>query len=142
MDEDSVAAAARERGRAIMREVLGEDYVQRREATHSPLNAALRAMSEEFVYGGLWARPVLDRRLRSLVTLAMLCALDRPHELRIHLVAALGNGLTAEEIAEVFTHSVAYLGFPAAIDALRIAEEVIRDHASDSGRPPGADSSG
>jgi len=135
MDEESDSLTARERGRAVMREVLGEDYLQRRDATNSPLNSALRALSEEFVYGSLWTRPVLDRRLRSLVTLAMLCALNRPVELRIHLVAALRNGVSAEEIAEVFTQSVAYCGFPAAIDGLRVAEQVLGDHASGSGGP-------
>jgi 4-carboxymuconolactone decarboxylase len=57
----------------------------------------------------------------------MICALNRPHELRIHLVAALNNGCTAEEISEIFTHAVAYCGFPAAIDALRVAEEVLKE---------------
>ena len=66
-------------------------------------------------------------RERSLITLGMLCALNRPHELRIHLTAAINNGCTVEEIRELFTHSVAYCGFPAAIDALRIAEEVLRE---------------
>ncbi len=125
MDEQSVRAAARERGRSVMREVLGEDYMEIRDSTTSPLNSAVRAMSEEFVYGDLWERSVLDRRTRSLVTLAMLCALNRPNELRIHLIAARRNGLTAEEIAEVFTQASAYCGFPAAIDGLRIVAEVL-----------------
>ena len=87
----------------------------------------MRRLSEEFAYATLWQRPGLDRRERSLITLAMICALNRPHELRIHLVAALNNGCTAEEISEIFTHSVAYCGFPAAIDALRVAEEVLKE---------------
>lgn len=125
--------ALREAGRRVMREVLGSDYVERRDAGTTGFNAAVRALSEEFAYATLWTRPDLDRRVRSLVTLGMLCALNRPHELRIHLVGALNNGCSAEEIREVFTHSVAYCGFPAAIDALRTAEEVLREH----GRMPG-----
>ncbi len=122
--------ALREAGRQVMREVLGEDYVARRDTTTTPLNAAVRRLSEEFAYASIWTRPAFDRRQRSLLTLAMLCALNRPHELRIHLVGALNNGCTPEEIAEVFTHAVAYCGFPAAIDALRVAEEVLREQGS------------
>lgn len=130
MEEAEKAAheTLREAGRQVMREVLGTDYVERRDAGTTGLNAAVRALSEEFAYATLWTRPDLDRRVRSLVTLGMLCALNRPHELRIHLVGALNNGCSAEEIREVFTHSVAYCGFPAAIDALRTAEEVLREH--------------
>lgn len=118
-------AALRDSGRRVMREVLGDAYVDRRDASDTTMNAAVRRLSEEFAYATLWTRPGLSRRERSLVTLAMLSALNRPHELRIHLVGALNNGCTAEEIREVFTHAVAYCGFPAAIDALRTAEEVI-----------------
>ncbi|MCO6418114.1 carboxymuconolactone decarboxylase family protein [Siccirubricoccus sp. KC 17139] len=128
MEEDKAHDALRESGRRVMREVLGDAYVDKRDAGTTPFNAAVRRLSEEFAYATLWTRPVFDRRQRSLVTLAMLCALNRPHELRIHLVAALNNGCTAEEISELFTHAVAYCGFPAAIDALRVAEEVLREH--------------
>lgn len=127
MDETSAHEALRETGRGVMREILGAPYTEARDRSTNPLNAAVRRLSEEFAYATLWTRPVLDRRHRSLVTLGMLCALNRPHELRIHLVAALNNGCTPEEIAEVFTHAVAYCGFPAAIDALRVAEEVLRE---------------
>jgi 4-carboxymuconolactone decarboxylase len=131
MSEQDQAAhdALRERGRQVMREVLGEAYVEQRDASTTEMNAAVRRLSEEFAYATLWARPVLDRRQRSLVTIAMLCALNRPHELRIHLVGALNNGCSAAEIREVFTHSVAYCGFPAAIDALRVAQEVLREQS-------------
>lgn len=127
MDEAEAHATLRSRGRATMREILGAPYTEARDAGTTPFNAAVRALSEEMAYATLWTRPQLDRRLRSLVTLGMLCALNRPHELRIHLVAALNNGCTAEEISEVFTHAVAYCGFPAAIDALRVAEQVLKE---------------
>ena len=119
--------ALREQGREIMTEVLGAPYVARRDDSTNDFNAPFRRLSEEFAYASLWTRGILSRRERSLVTLGMLCALNRPHELRIHLTAAINNGCTAEEIRELFTHSVAYCGFPAAIDALRIAEEVLRE---------------
>lgn len=114
-------------GRDVMREVLGAEYVAARDASTNALNADVRRMSEEMAYAGLWTRGVLDRRTRSLVTIAMLAALNRPHELRIHLNGAINNGCTLEDIREVFTHGVAYFGFPAAIDALRVAEEVLRE---------------
>jgi 4-carboxymuconolactone decarboxylase len=129
MSDQNQAAhdALRESGRRVMREVLGEAYLERRDASTTELNAPVRRLSEEFAYATLWTRPVLDRRMRSLVTIAMLGALNRPHELRIHLVGALNNGCSAEEIREVFTHSVAYCGFPSAIDALRTAKDVLRE---------------
>ena len=127
MDENSAHETLRARGREQMREILGEDYLAKRDASTRPFNAALRALSEEFAYASLWTRPGLDRRQRSLATLAMLCALNRPHELRMHLIGALRNGVTPEEISELFTHAVAYCGFPAAIDALQLAEKVLQD---------------
>ncbi len=127
MDETGAHDILRSRGREQMREILGDDYVAKRDASTSPFNAALRALSEEFPYASLWSRSGLDRRQRSLATLAMLCALNRPHELRLHLIGALRNGVTPEEISELFTHAAAYCGFPAAIDALQVAEAVLQD---------------
>lgn len=127
MNEQDAHAALRARGRQEMRDILGADYTDARDASTTPFNQAIRALSEEMAYATLWTRPHLDRKQRSLITLGMLCALNHPHELRIHLVAALNNGCTAEEISEVFTHAVAYCGFPAAIDALRMAETVLKE---------------
>ena len=121
-------AALRLTGRRVMCEVLGDAYVERRDASDSAMNSAVRRLSEEFAYATLWTRSVLDRRERSLVTIAMLCALN------IHLVGALNNGCSADEIREVFTQSVAYCGFPAAIDALRTAEEVLGEHQRSAGQ--------
>lgn len=127
MDEKTAHEVLRARGRAEMREILGSTYTEARDRGTNPFNSAVRALSEEMAYAMLWTRPGLDRKQRSLITLAMICALNHPHELRIHLVAALNNGCTAEEISEVFTHAVAYCGFPAAIDALRLAEQVLKE---------------
>ncbi|MCW5746224.1 MAG: carboxymuconolactone decarboxylase family protein [Alphaproteobacteria bacterium] len=132
MTADPALAAAhdtlRHAGREVLTEVLGAPYVARRDAGTTPFNATARRLSEEFAYATLWTRGTLDRKQRSMVTIAMLCALNRPHELRIHLVGALNNGCSAEEIGEVFTHAIAYRGFPAALDALRTAEEVLKEH--------------
>jgi len=130
MDETKAHEVLRARGRAEMREILGAAYTEARDKGTNPFNAAVRALSEEMAYATLWTRPGLDRKQRSLITLAMICALNHPHELRIHLVAALNNGCTPEEISEVFTHAVAYCGFPAAIDALRLAEQVLKEEGA------------
>jgi len=127
MDDQSAHEALRSKGRADMIDILGADYMARRDSTTTPFNAPLRALSEEFAYATLWARPGLGRRERSLMTLAMLCALNRPHEIRMHVRAALTNGVTVEEISETLTHAAAYCGLPAAIDALAVAEQVLRE---------------
>ena len=114
-------------GRQVMGEVLGEAYCARRDATTNDFNAPIRRLSEDFAYGSLWTRPGIDRKTRSLVTLGMLTALNRPHEMGNHLEGAINNGCTVEEIRETLTHTVAYCGFPAAIDALRSAEAFLRD---------------
>jgi 4-carboxymuconolactone decarboxylase len=120
----------RARGRLELREILGESFADRRDATTNDFNAPLRRLTEEFAYGSLWSRPGLDRKQRSLITLALICAMNRPFELRIHLVAALRNGCTVEEIREVFLHASAYSGLPAAIDSLREAEAVLREQGN------------
>ena len=116
----------RDAGRQVMREVLGAPYCERRDASTNDFNAPIRRLSEEFAYGSLWTRPGIDRKTRSLVTLGMLTALNRPHEMDMHLEGAINNGCTAVEIRETLTHTVAYCGFPAAIDALRAAEAFLR----------------
>ncbi len=134
MDEKDAHEALRAKGRADMVEIFGAAFMARRDLTTTPFNAPLRALSEEFAYATLWARPGLGRRERSLMTLAMLCALNRPHEIRMHVPAALQNGVTVAEIAEALTHAAAYCGLPAAIDALAVAEQVL----ADLGRLPAA----
>ncbi len=115
----------RERGRQIMREVLGADYFNRREATTNDFNAPIRRFSEENCFGEIWSRPGLERKFRSMLCIAMLTALNRPHEIRIHINTAVNNGCTVEEIQEVLLQTVAYCGLPACIDSFRIAEDVL-----------------
>jgi 4-carboxymuconolactone decarboxylase len=127
MTDETAHDTLRATGRQAMREVLGEAYMARRDASTTPLNQALRHLSEEFPYASLWTRGTLTRRERSMVTIGMLVAMSQHHELRGHLVGALNNGCSPEEIAEVITHACAYAGFPAAIAAMRTAEDVLRE---------------
>ena len=107
-------------GRRRMRQVLGDAYCDARERTDSAFNAPLRQLSEEAAYGFVWARPGLD--LRTLMT-----AINRPHELRMHLEGALNNGATVEEIQETLLQTAIYCGVPAALDSTRMAEAFLRE---------------
>ena len=115
----------RERGRQILTEVLGADYMAKRDAATNDFNAPIRRFSEENAFGDIWARPGLERKVRSMLCLAMLTALNRPHEIRMHVNSAVNNGCTVEEIQEVLYQTVAYCGIPACIDSFRIAEDVL-----------------
>ncbi len=114
-------------GRRRMRQVLGDAYCDARERTDSAFNAPLRQLSEEAAYGFVWARPGLDLRTRSLLCLALMTAINRPHELRMHLEGALNNGATVEEIQETLLQTAIYCGVPAALDSTRMAEAFLRE---------------
>lgn len=114
-------------GRTIMSEVLGEAYMQRRDAGDSAFNAPVRAISQDTCYGEVWSRPGLDRETRSLLCLVMLTALNRSEELRMHLVGAVNNGCTVTEIQEALLMTSQYCGLPAALTSFRIAEEVLSE---------------
>ncbi len=113
-----------EAGMKARREVMGEDHVDKSLAASDDLTRPLQDLVAEFGWGAIWTRPGLDRRTRSLVTIAMLTALNHPHELRGHLKGALNNGCTREEIVETVIHTAAYCGFPAALDGMRHAKAV------------------
>ena len=87
----------------------------------------LQELITQYCWGEVWARPGIDRRTRSFLNLAMITALNRPHELKLHVRGAINNGLTKEEIAEVFIQTAIYCGVPAALDSFRIAKEVFND---------------
>jgi 4-carboxymuconolactone decarboxylase len=114
-------------GRTIMTEVLGEEYVRRRDSRDNAFNAPVRAISQDTCYGEVWSRPGLDRETRSLLCLAMLTALNRSEELRMHLVGAVNNGCTATQIQEALLMTSQYCGLPAALTSFRIAEEVLSE---------------
>ncbi|MFM8678723.1 MAG: carboxymuconolactone decarboxylase family protein [Alphaproteobacteria bacterium] len=114
-----------ERGLAKRKAVLGDDYVEKALASADDFSRPLQDLVTSFSWGQVWTREELPARTRSLVNLAMLAALNRPHELRIHLRGAVNNGCTNDEIREVLLQTAVYCGFPAAIDAFRAAREVL-----------------
>jgi 4-carboxymuconolactone decarboxylase len=116
-----------DRGLATRREVLGADYVDAAIANADDFSRDLQQLVTQFAWGEVWNRPGLDRKTRSLLNLAMLTALNRPHELRLHLRGALNNGASQAEIREVLLQSAIYCGVPAAMDSFRQAREVFKE---------------
>ena len=114
-----------EKGLAIRREVVGDAYVNKSLENADDLSAPLQKLVTEYCWGEVWSRPGLDRRTRSFLNLAMLIALNRPNELRLHLRGAVNNGITKDEIQEVVLQSAIYCGVPASLDAMKAAREVI-----------------
>ena len=112
-----------ERGLAIRKAVLGKDYVEKSIAAADDFSRPMQELSTEYCWGHVWSRPGLERRDRSLINLAMISALNRPHELKLHVKGALANGVTREEMREVFLQVAIYCGVPAGIDAFRIGRE-------------------
>ena len=116
-----------ERGLALRKEVLGEDYVARSFANADDFSRPMQELATEYCWGRVWSRPGLERRERSLINLAMISALNRPHELKLHVKAALTNGITREEISEIFLQVAIYCGLPAGIDSVRLAREAFAE---------------
>lgn len=114
-------------GLAVRRAVLGSDYVDRSLAAADDFNRPMQELVTEYCWGEVWTRPGLPRQTRSLINLAMLTALNRPHEVKIHLKGALNNGCSKEEIMEVLLQTAIYCGVPAAIDSFRLAREVFAE---------------
>jgi 4-carboxymuconolactone decarboxylase len=112
-------------GLATRRAVLGNDYVQAALDKATPFTAPLQELVTRHAWGNTWQRKGIDLRTRSMVTVAMLVALGRMHELKIHVRGALNNGVAPEELQEIFLHASVYCGFPAAVDAFRTAAEVV-----------------
>ena len=121
MDEKKLNEA----GLATRREVLGAAYVDGAVKNADAFNDDMQVLVTQYCWNDIWNRPGLDRKTRSLLNLAMLTALNRPHELKLHVRGALNNGVTREEIKEVFLQAAIYCGVPAAIDSFRVAREVI-----------------
>jgi 4-carboxymuconolactone decarboxylase len=110
-----------DQGLKTRREVLGDEYVDRAIASADDFSRPMQELVTQYCWGDVWNRPGLDRRTRSLLNLAMLGALNRPHELELHVRGALNNGVTKAEIAEVFLQLAVYCGVPAGVDAFRTA---------------------
>lgn len=115
-----------EQGMATRRQVLGDAHVDRAVEATTGVDAAFQQWITEAVWGGVWSRPGLDRKVRSLVTIALLAGLGH-EELRLHLEAAPGMGVTSEEIAEVLLHVGVYAGVPAANSAFKLVKETYGD---------------
>ena len=116
-----------DRGLKIRKEVLGEDYVNKSIAGADEFTRTMAEWSTEFCWGALWSRPGLDRRSRSIANLSMISALNRPNELKLHVKAAVKNGVSRDEIKEVLLQVAVYCGVPAGIDSFRIAREAFKE---------------
>jgi 4-carboxymuconolactone decarboxylase len=126
------------RGLSVRREVLGDAYVDRALAARTSFDAELQDLITRHAWGEIWTRPGLPRRTRSLVTIAAMVALNRPEELRLHLEAALRNGVTPAEIKEVLLQMAVYCGVPAANAAFHLASDVLAQAKSARRRAPAA----
>jgi len=116
-----------ERGREIRSAVLGKDFVDNAFKTADDFNRPLQELVTEYCWGAIWGREELPRKTRSMLNLAMISALNRPHELKAHIKGALVNGVTPVEIREVLLQVAIYCGVPAAVDSFRVAREVFAE---------------
>ena len=117
-----------QQGLKIRKAVLGEDYVNRALANLNSFNEPLQRLVTEYCWGRVWGRPGLDHKQRSMLNLAMISILNRPHELKAHIRGALTNGVTPAEIGEIFLQVAIYAGVPAAVDSFRIANETFKEN--------------
>lgn len=116
-----------EKGLQLRREVLGAQHVDANFSSADDFHRPLQDLVTEYCWGAVWARPGLDRKTRSLINLAMLTALNRPKEVKLHLKGALNNGCTKEQIMEVLLQTAVYCGVPAAVDSFHIAGELFKE---------------
>ncbi|MDR7084253.1 4-carboxymuconolactone decarboxylase [Arthrobacter ginsengisoli] len=116
-----------EDGLAIRKEVLGAAHVERSLANVSEFSRPMQELVTEYCWGAVWSRDGLERKTRSMINLAMLTALNRGHELSVHVKGAINNGVTPEEIQEVLMQTAIYVGVPAALESFRIAEATLKE---------------
>ena len=116
-----------ERGLALRREVLGPEYVDKSLKSANDFMMAFQRITTEWCWGYAWTRPGLDKKTRSLLNLAMLTALNRAPEIRLHVRGAINNGVTVDEIKETLLHATIYCGIPAGLDAFKAANEVLKE---------------
>ena len=114
-------------GLAVRRKVLGEKYVNDSIAQADEFMAPFQDYVTEHAWGAVWVREGLSLKTRSMLNLAILTAINRPVELRLHLRGALNNGVTKEEVREIFLHCAAYCGAPAALDAFKVAKQLFAE---------------
>jgi 4-carboxymuconolactone decarboxylase len=126
-DENETIDGLFDRGLAVRREVLGADYVDKSLKSANEFMMAFQRITTEWCWGYAWTRPGLDRKTRSLINLAMLTALNRAPEIKLHVRGALNNGVTVDEIKEVLLHATIYCGIPAGLDAFKAANDVLKE---------------
>jgi 4-carboxymuconolactone decarboxylase len=112
-------------GLAIMRKMFGAKLVDDRQAAVTDFTRPLEDLVVRYCFGEVWARQQLDPKMRSMLTLAVLTALGKPNQLRVHVQGAINNGVTQDEIREVLLHTMVYSGVPAGVEAFRVASEVL-----------------
>jgi 4-carboxymuconolactone decarboxylase len=117
----------RDQGLQMRRKVLGAEYVDKSFATADDFNRPFQEFLTEYCWGAIWTRPGLPPKTRSMLLLAMLPALNRAHELKLHIVGALNNGVTRDEMREIFLQVAAYCGAPAGVEAFKVAREVFAE---------------
>lgn len=116
-----------EAGLKVRRSVLGSQHVDASISKATDFTRPMQELVTEYCWGEIWTREGIDRKTRSMLNLALLTALNRPHELQVHVRGALTNGVTMEEMREVFLQTAIYCGVPAAIDSFRVAQKVFDD---------------
>ena len=122
-----------EKGLKVRREVLGAEHVEASMAQADDFSRPLQELVTEYCWGNVWSRPGLERKTRSLINVAMLTALNRPHEVKLHLRGALNNGCSKNDVMEVLLQTAIYCGVPAAMDSLRVAKEFFQEIESKQG---------
>jgi len=132
MTTDTNHGGTYEAGLQTRKEVLGAEHVERSLAQVSEFSRPVQELVTEYCWGAVWTRPGIDRRTRSMLNLAMLTALNRCHELGVHVKGALTNGVTEEEIQEVLLQAAIYVGVPASLESFRVAERVIEEVKGDA----------
>ena len=115
-----------DRGIQNIREILGEEYFARRQASETSFNADMRQLTAKYCFDEIWSREGLPRKTRSMLVLAMLTALGKGAEIKMHAVGAINNGCTVDEIKEVLLQATVYCGIPAGVEAFKSAEEALR----------------
>lgn len=130
-----------EQGKAMRTRTLGQAYVSKAVADPNDIAAPLQDLVTSHAWGTVWTRPGLEPRLRSLATVSMLIALNRPNELKLHMRGALNNGITAEELRELVMHGSVYCGFPAAMDSMRQLKALLAELEEETRQAPAGDAS-
>jgi 4-carboxymuconolactone decarboxylase len=126
-DHDETMGKLFDRGLALRREVLGAEYVDGSIKSANDFMMAFQHITTEWAWGYAWSRPTLDKKTRSMLNLAMLTALGKAPEIKLHVRGAINNGLSVDDIKEVLLHATVYCGIPAGLDAFKAANEVLKE---------------